>query len=99
MILDDTEDIDRLYLYKDDDHASLYSDSTIGSFYSQFVMILEKRGFRSVEYIDADGLSAILSDTGSAGGKAVFCGAPAAFRGSAEPQVREFVEALRGREA
>lgn len=72
MILDDTEDIDRLYLYKDDDHASLYSDSTIGSFYSQFVMILEKRGFRSVEYIDADGLSAILSDTGSADGKAVF---------------------------
>lgn len=34
-----------------------------------------------------------------AGGKAVFCGAPAAFRGSAEPQVREFVEALRGSEA
>ena len=34
-----------------------------------------------------------------ADGKAAFCGTPAAFRGSAEPHVREFVEALRGREA
>ncbi|MGN0832489.1 MAG: ABC transporter ATP-binding protein [Kiritimatiellia bacterium] len=34
-----------------------------------------------------------------ADGKAAFCGTPAEFRVSAEPQVREFVEALRGREA
>ncbi|MGN1045195.1 MAG: hypothetical protein ACI4Q9_04485 [Candidatus Methanomethylophilaceae archaeon] len=71
IIVNGTEDINRLYLYMDRDHASLYSHDTIGTFYSEFVKILAKRGFGSVEYIDAGGLSALMSDTSSADGKAV----------------------------
>lgn len=72
LVLDGGDAVDELYLYYDENHASETEFPVMDKFYDTLTMLLEKRGFKTVERVDAIRLAAILSNKSSAEGRAIF---------------------------
>ena len=66
-VFSDTSLPDKLYLYLDGSYASEFNNHYIQSeFFGVLKQMLERRNYSSVEYVDADGLIAVMNEYGSA---------------------------------